>query len=229
MDNRGDTASGSDLMHRDNEPHLTGAKSYPYSNLQPTHTKAKAYLWPVVFSILSDRSLIGSKVFELGCGNGAFAAELARRGYNIVGVDPSESGIPHGKAKWPDLELYTGSGYDNLKLTFGQFPVVVSLEVIEHVYAPRRVAETIFDLVEPGGIAIISTPYHGYLKNLSIVMSGKFDNHFSALKDNGHIKFWSVRTLRKLLQDAGFVGVEFAYAGRIYPLSKSMIAIACRP
>ena len=55
------------------------------------------------------------------------------------------------------------------------------------------------------------------------------DKHFTALWDNGHIKFWSIDTLGELLREAGFVDVRFERVGRIPPLAKSMIAIARKP
>lgn len=107
--------------------------------------------------------------------------------------------------------------------------MVVSLEVVEHVYAPRNYARTLFDLLEPGGTAIVSTPYHGYLKNLALALSGKMDAHFTALWDHGHIKFWSIETLTKLLDEAGFMNIRFHRVGRVPQLAKSMIAVAQKP
>jgi 2-polyprenyl-6-hydroxyphenyl methylase/3-demethylubiquinone-9 3-methyltransferase len=83
-------------------------------------------------------------------------------------------------------------------------------------------------MVEPGGIAVASTPYHGYVKNVALAVTGKLDAHFTALWDHGHIKFWSFKTLGKLLKDAGFRGVEFHRVGRIPMLAKSMIAVATK-
>ncbi|MBX3435495.1 MAG: methyltransferase domain-containing protein [Pirellulales bacterium] len=105
---------------------------------------------------------------------------------------------------------------------------MISLEVVEHVYAPRDYAATLFSLVEPGGIAIVSTPYHGYLKNLALAATGAMDRHFTALWDHGHIKFWSIATLTQLLEEAGFARVRFLRVGRFAPLAKSMIAVAER-
>jgi 2-polyprenyl-6-hydroxyphenyl methylase/3-demethylubiquinone-9 3-methyltransferase len=127
------------------------------------------------------------------------------------------------------LKLHTGSAYDNLAGQYGQFPVVLSLEVVEHVYAPRHYARTLYELVAGGGTAIISTPYHGYWKNLAMAVSGRMDKHFTALWDNGHIKFWSIATLSELLREAGFVDIRFERVGRIPALAKSMIAIARKP
>ena len=70
---------------------------------------------------------------------------------------------------------------------------MTSLKLWSTSISPRRYAATLFDLAEPGGTAIVSTPYHGYWKNLAMALSGKLDAHFTALWDHGHIKFWSIR------------------------------------
>jgi len=77
-----------------------------------------------------------------------------------------------------------------------------------------------------GGEMIISTPYHGYLKNLALAITGKMDSHFTVLWDGGHIKFWSVKTLTKLLNEFGFEVVEFRGSGRLPYLWKSMFVRA---
>lgn len=176
-------------------------------------------------------SLLGGdlRLFELGCGNGSVAQVLTDQGWDVTGVDPSVEGIAQARTHYPALKLHEGSAYDDLAARYGRFPVVTSLEVVEHVYFPRRYAATLFDLLNPGGTAIISTPYHGYWKNLVMALSGKLDNHFTALWDHGHIKFWSIKTLTILLSEAGFVDISFKRAGRVPVLAKSMIAIAKKP
>ncbi len=90
---------------------------------------------------------------------------------------------------------------------------MVSLKVVEHLYDPRLYAKNLFALVEPGGTALVSTPYHGYRENVALAVSGKFDAHFTALWDGVHIKFWWQRTLRTLLKEAGFVPISFLGGG----------------
>jgi SAM-dependent methyltransferase len=123
-----------------------------------------AYLLPTVFKTLDtlDFPAGQARLFELGCGNGSVANALHQRGWEVTGVDPSVEGIAQARAAYPELKLYEDSAYDDLADQYGQFPVVLlSLEVVEHVYAPRHYARTLFDLLEPGGTAILSTPYHG--------------------------------------------------------------------
>lgn len=189
------------------------------------------YLVPPLLNILDSLSLPPNRrrLFELGCGNGAVAAVLAGRGYQTTGVDVSLQGLDQARRRYPHLSLQQGSAYDPLAETYGQFPIVVSLEVVEHLYAPRVFAKTLYDLVEPEGTAIVSTPYHGYWKNLALALTGRMDAHFTALWDHGHIKFWSIKTLTMLLAEAGFNDISFMRVGRIPVLAKSLIAVAKKP
>jgi 2-polyprenyl-6-hydroxyphenyl methylase/3-demethylubiquinone-9 3-methyltransferase len=177
-----------------------------------------------VLSILKDAQ--PKRLLDLGCGNGLATHILATHGYRISGVDPSEEGINWARAHYPDIEVHQGSAYDDLRGHFGTFPVVISLEVVEHLYDPRTYVRTLFNLLEPGGLAVVSTPYNGYLKNLTVALFNKFDAHHSPLWDHGHIKFWSMATLTSLLKEVGFGAIKFRRAGRVPPLAKSMIAIA---
>ena len=201
--------------------------TYEYGSAAPSHTAS--YLWPPIFTVLDREIPDGASVFDLGCGNGAFASEAETRGYDVTGVDPSEEGIQQARSAHPELNVHVGSAYDDLRVKYGTFEAVVSLEVIEHVYSPRKYAACVYSLLEGGGIALISTPYHGYWKNLALAITGKMDEHFTALSTHGHIKFWSRDTLGQLLGETGFENIRFRRVGRIPPLAKSMIAIAEKP
>ena len=141
---------------------------------------AGAYLLPAVEKAFHDFRIKPSTVFDLGCGNGANANWLQQNGFTVSGVDMSKTGIATANATRPLLNLKVGSAYDPSHETFGTFPLVVSLEVVEHVYAPRDYAKCVYNLLSPDGYALISTPYHGYLKNLALAVTGKMDSHFSA-------------------------------------------------
>jgi 2-polyprenyl-6-hydroxyphenyl methylase/3-demethylubiquinone-9 3-methyltransferase len=205
------------------------ASTYPY--LTSAGTAAHEYLLPTVITLA--REAIASRreasVFDLGCGNGAAGARVAAAlGVKVVGVDLSQDGIRVARNAHPHLAFDVRSVYDDLATEYGRFPVVISLEVVEHLYSPRKYSQRLFELLEPKGTVIVSTPYHGYAKNLALAITGKMDAHFSALWDNGHIKFWSERTLRLLLEETGFVDIRFHRVGRVKALAKSMIATATR-
>jgi len=54
------------------------------------------------------------------------------------------------------------------------FDVVISVEVIEHLFYPRELVKAAKQCLKPNGCLIITTPYHGYFKNLVLAISGKY-------------------------------------------------------
>lgn len=97
---------------------------YRYSDASSNH--AHNYLLPAVFQEL--RRVAPSRVFDLGCGNGSVANELAQAGYEVVGIDPSTEGITVANEEYPHLQLFEGSAYDNdLVQRFGLFPALIKI------------------------------------------------------------------------------------------------------
>lgn len=201
-------------------PSETDISGYHYGSAALAHTHS--YLLPTVIKLLKAYPP-PCRIFELGCGSGATANVLRGLGYDVVAVDPSLEGIRLAKDNYPGVTFAVGSAYDDLSVKFGKFSVVVSLEVIEHVFYPRKYAATVADLLTPDGSAIISTPYHGYVKNLVMALLNKWENHMNPLWDYGHIKLWSRPTMGKLFAEVGLRESEFHRVGRIPQIAKSMI------
>jgi 2-polyprenyl-3-methyl-5-hydroxy-6-metoxy-1,4-benzoquinol methylase len=170
-------------------------------------------------------------VCDLGCGNGHLCGRLAALGYQVTGVDASESGIRIAHGEYQGVRFVEALIDRDLKtrLSAAEFDLVISSDVIEHMYRPSDLLEAAFSLLKPGGQILIGTPYHGYLKNLVLAATGKMDAHFSALHDGGHIKFFSVRSLSSLLATHSFEDLRFTFCGRAPLLWKNMICHARKP
>ncbi|HEV2912884.1 MAG TPA: class I SAM-dependent methyltransferase [Pyrinomonadaceae bacterium] len=190
-----------------------------YTSNTPAHTNA--YLLPVVRRLLRSAPP-PARVFDLGCGNGTIAHEIATLGYEVTAIDPSVDGIRIATESFSDCRFAVGSAYDDLSI-YGSFDVLISLEVVEHLFYPGRYARTIADLLKPQGIAIISTPYHGYIKNLALSIFNKWEAHHDPLWEGGHIKFWTRPKLVRLFEEVGLYENSFHRVGRIPPLAMGMV------
>ena len=170
------------------------------------------------------------RVVDIGCGNGALCRELANRGYEVVGCEPSADGVRYAQSAAPQL-VFHQIGVDDDPFAVGNenFDVAIATEVIEHLIKPRNLLRFAKCLLRPSGHVIITTPYHGYLKNLVLALANKWDSHLTPFWDGGHIKFWSRNTLSRLLNEEGFRVVRFIGAGRVPLLWKSMIVVAQKP
>jgi 2-polyprenyl-3-methyl-5-hydroxy-6-metoxy-1,4-benzoquinol methylase len=170
-----------------------------------------------------------ARVLDLGAGNGALCAELSAAGYQVAGVEVDKEGIEIARASHPQIPFYNFGIQDDPAALLAEEPLfdaVVSTEVIEHLFAPHLLPRYARATLKPKGYLVITTPYHGYLKNLVLSVSDKWDTHHTSLLYGGHIKFWSRATLSTLLSEEGFRVIAFSGVGRIPYLWKSMVLIA---
>lgn len=203
------------------------ARGYGWTGAKAT--QSCGYLAPAVLAIL--RSLPVKRVLDLGCGNGALCKTLLDAGFSVVGVERDATGVGIARQAYPGKAFYAMSVEEDpatLISTEGQFDVVVSTEVVEHLFAPRFLPQFAAQVLKPNGYLIVSTPYHGYVKNLAIAVLGKWDSHHTSLWEGGHIKFWSRSTLTRLLEDNGFRVTRFLGSGRVPYFWKSMLLVAQR-
>src|SRR5687768_6494931 len=131
---------------------------------------AHEYLLPTLLKTIQEISRGRSlKVLDIGCGNGYVASRVAAQGNSVVGIDVSPDGIQIARNSFPDVSYSVGSIYDNALVdkVGGQVDCVVSLEVVEHLFYPKKLFEQSYKILINGGSLVVSTPYHGYLKNLA--------------------------------------------------------------
>lgn len=92
-------------------------------------------------------------ILEAGCGTGQGTAILSRISPVILGTDKSQRNVDFAKAIYPWLDFRT---WDIEHSDSNRFPVVVCIEVIEHVASPKWV---IGNLLEATGKTLwLSTP-----------------------------------------------------------------------
>jgi len=185
------------------------------------------YIAPKIVAIL--KSLAVQRIIDLGSGNGSLCGLLKSEGIEAVGVERDEDGFLMSVERYPGIKFYqmgVESDPQHLLATESVFDAVVSTEVIEHLYSPHLLPRFASAILKKNGLLIVSTPYHGYFKNLALSIANKWDHHHTPLWHGGHIKFWSRKTLSKLLTEAGFEVVGFHGVGRLPLLWKSMVIVA---
>jgi 2-polyprenyl-3-methyl-5-hydroxy-6-metoxy-1,4-benzoquinol methylase len=188
------------------------------------------YVFPLVKRLARDKHPPPARILDAGCGNGHLSGLLAADGYDVTGVDLSSAGIAIARAERSGCRFEVAAVDDEMLAHLGVLPfdIVVSTEVVEHLYDPHAFVRGAYGALKPGGAVILSTPYHGRLKNTLIAATGRFDAHVIALRNGGHIKFFSRSTLTQLLTDHGFGDIEFYGAGRFPWLWKSMVMTAVK-
>jgi 2-polyprenyl-3-methyl-5-hydroxy-6-metoxy-1,4-benzoquinol methylase len=94
------------------------------------------------------------RVLDLGCGSGYGSASLARSHAAVVGLDR----IPPDAASRASRARFLRARLEGLPLAERSFALIVSFQVIEHLVDPTPYVDAIADLLEPDGVALVTTP-----------------------------------------------------------------------
>jgi SAM-dependent methyltransferase len=167
------------------------------------------------------------RVLDVGCGEGQFTAELTRAGFLVVGVDVAEEPLRRGRARYPELDLRVVPLEGPLPLADASFDVVWAGETIEHIADTAGWLSEIRRVLRSGGSLILSTPAHGRLAMLRLSLSHRsLDSHFDPRAD--HLRFYTARTLTRLLEDFGFEDIHVRGAAGLPGARRVLLASARR-
>ncbi len=102
-------------------------------------------------------------LLDVGCSHGAFSFELARMGYNVVGIDVNRESVDVVQKIQESLGLknIVFHQMDILSNQFRdkQFNVIIMFEALEHIKEDSKVIQEFNRILTDRGILIISVPY----------------------------------------------------------------------
>ncbi|MDW7696019.1 methyltransferase domain-containing protein (plasmid) [Flammeovirgaceae bacterium SG7u.111] len=186
------------------------------------------------------------KVLDVGCGNGLISMQLGQLGYNVKGVDISDKAI--GKAiannTLPNVSFEVADA-EALTIQNKKYDVVICSEVLEHLYEPGSMLETLRELIAENGILIVTVPNGRGPREIFITKpmqwmqskapfawdmvgkvkemlgyDGKTDQ--SDADDLTHIHFFTKKNLKNLSKEKGFELLVFGkanFVGDVFPFS----------
>ncbi len=147
------------------------------------------------------RSLPRGRVLDLGCGDGRLAAVLRDAGHEVTGVDLQ----PWGEVK-ERVDRFVQADLDQgLPASLeGPFDVVLAADVLEHVRRPEALLDELHSLVPASGHLLVSVPNFGHWYPRLRVLLGRFDYDRRGILDRDHVRFFTRRSLERLLTRADF-------------------------
>lgn len=166
-------------------------------------------LWSLIFEGVTGQT----RCLDVGCGTGnSYALEFRRRGAPYQGVDISPQAVEMARAAGINAQVIGDAA--QLPFADGSFDLVLCIEVLEHLFAPDRAAVEIHRVLRPGGRLVVSTPNVAYWRLRANMLFGLWnplgDEHSVEQPwRDPHIRFFTPKTLRRMLGMAGFwvVGV----------------------
>jgi 2-polyprenyl-6-hydroxyphenyl methylase/3-demethylubiquinone-9 3-methyltransferase len=146
--------------------------------------------------------LDGKKALDVGCGAGLLAEPLARLGSKVTAIDASPEVIAvareHASAMGLEIDYHVG----DVQSLEGQFDLITSMEVIEHVADPAAFVKALAKRLTPGGLLIMSTPNATALSRLMMITIGEGTGRIPR-GTHDFDKFIAPERMKVLLADAG--------------------------
>ncbi len=169
----------------------------------------------------------GERALDVGCGEGFFAAELARSGVNVVAIDVAQEPLRRARARHPELDLRLLDAEGPWQLADASFDALWAGEVIEHVADTAAWLSEARRVLRSGASLLLSTPAHEPLTRLRLGLSRRaFATRFDPRGD--HLRFYTRQTLISLLEDFGFKEVQVRAAGGPPGARRLLLAHAIR-
>ena len=193
--------------------HGRGSDWLPSGSAHPSSTERTAGAIPYGFkrTVHSSHAAVldvlpreghGRKVLDLGCSNGYLGAELALRGYQVVGVEKAGG---YGQAFPKELRLVEHDLELGVPESAGDcYDYVVCADILEHLRHPGELLSTIPKILKADGKLIASLPNSGHAYFRWSVLRGRFPQEDRGLFDRTHLRFYMWDGWVRLFAEAGF-------------------------
>jgi 2-polyprenyl-3-methyl-5-hydroxy-6-metoxy-1,4-benzoquinol methylase len=179
-----------------------GVQSTPYYQFEDINH--------AVIRLLADARKMTSepeRVLDLGCGRARLGLEIERLGYAVTGIESSPIACATARTRLNEvLELDL---LDRAKVSAAlrgrEFEWLLAADVLEHSPDPWATLAFYRDFLKPNGRLIISLPNVAVWDNRLQMLFGGFSYQDSGVMDRTHLRFFTFRSARELVNAAGFV------------------------
>jgi SAM-dependent methyltransferase len=158
------------------------------------------------------------QVLDLGCGSGANAAMLSRRGIHVDGVTLSEEEAKQASLHCRQVFVH------NLERGLppgigGPYDAVLCSHVLEHICFPSQLLHDIVGCLAPGGRTIVAVPNLLFYRTRLQLLLGRFEYSESGIMDSTHFRWYTLSSLSRLLERHG-LSPDTAYGDGNVPMGR---------
>jgi len=152
-------------------------------------------------------------VLDVGCGMGALSEEIRKKGYAVWGVELDGAAAAVAEARITKVLRADAADLGAIGRGVGsqRFDYLVFADILEHLPDPVAVLRDYRIFLKPGGCVLVSLPNTVVWLNRIQFLFGKFEYTDTGVMDRDHLRFFTFKTARRLVEDAGYLVVRTDY------------------
>lgn len=160
----------------------------------------------------------GVRVLDVGCGAGGLTALVnAGKKNHVLGLEPDAQRAAVARSR--GIAVITGVLDEDFVRTNGRFDVIVFADVLEHLPSPANILRLAWKALDDHGQLLISVPNVAHWSVRANLLVGRFDYEDCGIMDSTHLRWFTVKSLRALLERSGFQVRSFSHsAGTTLPV-----------
>ena len=144
-----------------------------------------------------------ARVLDVGCGTGDFSRIMNERlGCEVVGIEPNDERATCAESN--GVQVCRGYLGASLAPTLGTFDFVLFMDVLEHVADPVELLTEARGFLREGGQVVLSVPNVAHWTVRLKLLTGRFDYRPTGIMDATHLRWFTMRTIREVVESAGF-------------------------
>jgi len=156
----------------------------------------------MIFDLVPEKS----RVLDVGCATGKLAEQLRRRKKCfVVGIECEEYMAELAKTRCDQVLVADVETMKLLPFPDGFFDVIVLADVLEHLAQPSCVLARFRRYLKDGGMVLVSIPNVANWRIRLGLLLGKFDYSEYGILDVNHLRFFTAKTLKAMIEDNGYV------------------------
>lgn len=149
----------------------------------------------------------GAAILDVGAGGGALGEALCALGYYVCAVESNE--VAASVARYKVDQVIVSDLHDleyiNAILKDKKFQYIIFADVLEHVFDPLAVLRMYLPLLADDGQIVVSLPNAVNWLNRLLILFGRFDYTMTGVMDRTHMRFFTHRSAKKMLEASGCV------------------------
>ena len=149
----------------------------------------------------------GRKLLDVGAADGLLSRRLTELGWRVTAIE-ADPALAQAGARYCE-RMITLNLDREIPVGEGPFDVIVYGDVLEHLVDPLRVLVELDRSLAPGGFVVLSVPNIAHLWIRLLLLFGRFDYLDRGILDHSHLRFFTERSLRAMLADAGLIIERF--------------------
>ena len=149
----------------------------------------------------------GRKLLDVGAADGLLSRRLTELGWRVTAIE-GDPALAQAGARYCE-RMITLNLDREIPVGEGPFDVIVYGDVLEHLVDPLRILVELDRSLAPGGFVVISVPNIAHLWIRLLLLFGRFDYLDRGILDHSHLRFFTERSLRAMLADAGLLIERF--------------------